>query len=78
MYRPVMLSLLKLGAKVSSIALITKEGSLVGDPNFSFFMSLGAGMQIKWFVFDVNCEYDAVGKVSPSAYVGYVIRWGER
>ena len=65
------------GVKVQSIALITKEGSIVGDPAVSFFMSAGAGMQIKWFEFDINCEYDTIGKVSPSMYAGYAFRWGE-
>ena len=67
----------KTGVKMQSIALITNEGSIVGDPSFSFFMGLGAGMQIKWFQFELNCEYDTIGKVSPSIYAGYVIRWGE-
>ena len=67
----------KAGVKIQSLALITKEGSIIGDPVFSFFMSAGAGMQIKWFQFDLNCEYDAIGKVSPSLYAGYAIRWGE-
>ena len=67
----------KTGAKMQSIALITKEGSIVGDPSFSFFMSLGAGMQIKWFQFELDVEYDTIGKVSPSMYAGYAFRWGE-
>ena len=71
------LTTFKAGAKMTSIALITNEGSIVGDPSFSFFTSLGAGMQIKWFMFDLNVEYDGVGKVSPSAYLGCVFRWGE-
>ena len=67
----------KAGVKIQSLALITKEGSIIGDPAFSFFMSAGAGMQIKWFQFDLNCEYDTVGKVSPSLYAGCAFRWGE-
>ena len=67
----------KTGVKVQSIALITNEGSIVGDPAVSFFMGLGAGMQIKWFQFELNCEYDTIGKVSPSLYAGYAFRWGE-
>ena len=67
----------RIGAKIQSLALITKDGSIVGDPAFSFYMSAGAGMQIKWFEFDINCEYDTIGKVSPSLYAGYAIRWGE-
>ena len=67
----------KAGVKMQSLALITKEGSIIGDPAFSFYMSAGAGMQIKWFQFDLNCEYDAIGKVSPSLYAGYAFRWGE-
>lgn len=69
---------LRLGAKLSTLALITKEGYIVGEPAFSFFISLGAGMQIKWFTFDLNCEYDTLGKVSPSLYAGYVFRFGEK
>ncbi len=68
---------LKTGIKMTSIALITTSGSILGKPSFSFFLSGGAGMQIKSFVFDINCEYDTVGKVSPSIYAGYVLRWGE-
>ena len=65
------------GVKMQSLGLITKEGSIIGDPSFSFYMSAGAGMQIKWFEFDLNCEYDTIGKVSPSIYAGYAFRWGE-
>ena len=72
------LSSLKTGVKMTSLALITNEGSIVGEPNYSFFISLGAGMQIKWFAFDANIEYDTIGKVSPSLYAGYVFRWGEK
>ena len=67
----------KAGVKIQSIGLFTKYGSAIGDPSFSFFMSLGAGMQIKWFEFDASIEYDAIGRVSPSLYAGYAFRWGE-
>ena len=67
----------KAGVKIQSIGLITKYGSAISDPACSFYMSAGAGMQIKWFQFDINCEYDAIGKVNPSLYAGYAIRWGE-
>ena len=67
----------KTGVKMQSLGLITKEGSIVGDPSFSFFMGIGAGMQIKWFQFELNVEYDTIGKVSPSMYAGYAFRWGE-
>lgn len=69
---------LRVGAKMSTLALITKDGYIIGQPAFSFFASLGAGMQIKWFTFDLNCEYDTLGKVSPSLYAGYVFRFGEK
>ena len=68
----------KVGAKINSLALISSQGYIIGEPDFSFFMSAGAGMQIKWFEFDINCEYDTIGKVSPSLYAGYVYRWGEK
>lgn len=68
----------KAGAKITSIALFANGGSAVGKPVFSFFMSIGAGMQIKGFVFDINCEYDTVGKVSPSLYAGYLFTWGKK
>ena len=67
----------KAGLKIQSIGLITKYGSAISDPACSFYMSAGAGMQIKWFQFDIHCEYDAIGKVNPSLYAGYAIRWGE-
>ncbi len=67
----------KAGVKIQSIGLITKYGSAISDPACSFYMSAGAGMQIKWFQFDINCEYDTIGKVNPSLYAGYAIRWGE-
>ena len=66
----------KIGAKMTSIALISNEGSAVGKPVFSLFMSVGVGMQIKAFTFDINCEYDTVGKVSPAVYAGYVFYLG--
>ena len=72
------LTSLKLGAKMSSLALINGGGYIIGDPVFSFFMSAGAGMQIKWFEFDMNIEYDTLGDFSPSLYAGYAFRWGEK
>jgi hypothetical protein len=72
------LTTFKAGAKVSSLALFVDHGYIIGEPAFSFFMSIGAGMQIKWFTFDLNCEYDTLGKVSPSLYAGYVFRFGEK
>lgn len=65
------------GVKIQSLGLITNYGSAIGDPSVSFFISAGAGMQIKWFEFDFNCEYDTIGKFSPSLYAGYAFRWGE-
>lgn len=72
------LTLFKAGAKISSLALITGQGQIIGEPDISFFISAGAGMQIKGFEFDLNCEYDTTGKFSPSLYAGYVIRWEEK
>ena len=68
----------RIGAKISSLAMITSQGSAMGAPACSFFMSAGAGMQIKMFEFDINCDFDTIGKVSPSLYAGYVLRWGEQ
>lgn len=68
----------KAGAKVSSLAIISGGDHVVGNPTLSFFGSAGAGMQIKFFEFDINFEYDTVGKISPSLYLGYVKRWGEK
>ena len=68
----------KIGAKINALALISSQGYIVGQPDFSFFISAGAGLQVKWFEFDINCEYDTIGKVSPSLYAGYVYRWGEK
>ena len=67
----------KAGVRLTSLALITSSGSVLGDPSVSAFISGGAGMQIKWFVFDLNCEYDTIGGVTPSIYAGYILRWGE-
>ncbi len=69
---------LKLGVKMSSLAIINNGAFIVGDPVFSFFVGTGAGMQIKWFEFDMNIEYDTLGNFSPSFYAGYVFRWGEK
>ena len=68
----------KLGAKSSLLALFTNQGNAIGNPALSFFLSVGAGMQIRWFTFDVNCEYDTMGKVSPSIYAGYNFRFEEK
>ncbi len=68
----------KVGAKMSGIALITNAGSAIGKPVFSFFMSVGVGMQVRCFTFDINCEYDTLGKVSPSLYAGYVLFLGKK
>ena len=65
----------KAGFKILALAMITGSGSIVDTPNCAFFMSIGAGMQIKHFVFDINCEYDTIGKVSPSIFAGYVFKW---
>lgn len=72
------LTSLKTGAKISTLALITGDGYIIGEPSVSFFISAGAGMQIKWFEFDINCEYDTLGKVCPSIYAGYAFRFGEK
>lgn len=69
---------LKAGLKVSSLGLFTTAGSIVGDPAVTFFFSGGAGMQIKGFEFDINCEYDGIGKVSPSVFLGYAVRIGDK
>ena len=68
----------KVGLKITNLALITNSGSAIGKPVCSVFLGIGAGMQIKWFTFDLNCEYDSIGKVSPSIYAGYVWKWGNR
>ena len=68
----------KIGVKMTSIALFANGASAVGDPAFSFYVSGGVGMQIKFFTFDVNLEYDTIGKVSPSIYSGYLIKWGKK
>ena len=68
----------KFGAKSSSLALFTSQGNAIGNPALSFFLGVGAGMQIRWFTFDVNCEYDTMGKVSPSIYAGYNFRFEEK
>ena len=70
-------TVLRTGVKFSSLALMTSSGSILGEPYSSFFFSGGAGMHIKGFVFDLNCEYDTLGKVSPSIYAGYNFRLGE-
>jgi WD40 repeat protein len=77
--KPVLINtVFRAGAKVSSVALITKEGTIIGDPFLSLFLSAGVGMQIKWFAFDINCEYDSVGKINPSVYIGCVFRWDSK
>lgn len=72
------LTTLKMGAKMSSLTLINGGNYILGAPVFSFFAAAGAGMQIKWFEFDLNIEYDTLGKFSPSLYAGYAFRWGEK
>ena len=67
----------RFGAKVSTLALLS-GGYIIGDPVFSAFISGGAGMMIKFIEFNVNCEYDSVGKLSPSAYVGVNLKWGKQ
>ena len=77
--KPVLINtVFRAGAKVSSVALITKEGTIIGDPFLSLFLSAGVGMQIKWFAFDINCEYDSVGKINPSVYIGCAFRWDSK
>ena len=68
---------IKSGATCSCLAMVNQYGYILGKPEFSFFVSAGAGVQIKFFEFDINCEYDTIGGVSPSAYTGLVFRWGE-
>ncbi len=68
----------KAGMKIAALAMITSNGSVLDTPYYAFFMSIGAGMQIKGFVFDINCEYDTVGKVSPSIYAGCIFKWGAK
>lgn len=65
----------RLGGKINSLALLS-DGYMVGKPAFSFFVSGGVGMIIKLFEFDINCEYDTIGKVSPSAYAGIILKLG--
>ena len=72
------LTTVKAGGKISSLALITGESYVIGEPVFSIYLGTGIGMQIKAFEFDINCEYDTLGKVSPSIYAGYVLRMGEK
>lgn len=74
----IVLTSFKAGVKVSSLAIISGGDHVIGNPALSFFGSAGAGMQIKFFEFDINCEYDTIGKLSPSLYLGYVKRWGEK
>ena len=35
-------------------------------------------MMVGFFEFNINCEYDSVGKLSPSAYVGVNLKWGKQ
>ena len=72
------LTTVKAGGKLSSLALITPDGYVIGEPVFSVYLGTGIGMQIKAFEFDINCEYDTLGKVSPSLYAGYVFRWEDK
>ena len=72
------LTTFKLGAKVSSLVLVATQGYAIGEPALSFYISTGIGMQYKHLEMDVNCEYDTIGKVSPSLYAGYVWQLGEK
>ena len=69
---------LRVGAKVNSIAFVSNShnGYMVGNPSYSFFAGGGLGMILSIFEFDVNCEYDTIGKVTPSAYAGICIKRG--
>ena len=66
---------IRLGGKINSLVLLS-GGYMVGKPAYSFFVSGGVGMIIKMFEFDINCEYDTIGKVSPSAYAGVILKLG--
>ena len=68
---------IKLGARITSVALLS-DGYIIGDPVYSFFASGGAGFIIKFFEITANCEYDTVGKVSPSLYAGVCLKWGDK
>ena len=65
----------RVGGKINSLVLLS-GGYMAGKPSYSFFVSGGAGMIIKFFEFDINCEYDTIGRVSPSAYAGVVLKLG--
>ena len=68
---------IKIGARITSVALLS-GGYIIGEPVYSFFASGGAGVMIKFFEITANCEYDTVGKVSPSLYAGACIKWGNK
>ncbi len=65
------------GAKINSLSIIS-DGYMVGTPSYSFFVSGGAGMILKFFELEINCEYDTIGKLSPSVYAGVCLKWGNK
>lgn len=67
----------KAGARLSALTLVSGQGSALGKPSFAFFAGAGVGFRLKFIEFDINCEYDTIGSVSPSLYAGYIFRWGE-
>ena len=71
------LTSVKAGVKLSSLALFTKQGSVLDTPAASFYMGAGAGLYYKFLEVDINVDYDTIGKARPSLYAGYVFRWGE-
>ena len=62
------------GAKLTSLGIITKEGSIIGDPSISFFASAGVGIVFNFFELEINCDYDTLNKISPSVYTGFVFK----
>ena len=71
---------IRVGAKANTLSFISNShsGYMVGEPAYSFFAGGGLGMILSIFEFDVNCEYDTIGKVTPSAYAGICIKWGQK
>ncbi len=65
------------GAKINSLSIIY-DGYMIGTPSYSFFVSGGAGMIFKFFELEINCEYDTIGKLSPSVYAGVCLKWGNK
>lgn len=72
------LTTFKVGIKVLALGMFTNYGSIIDNPYCAFFMGIGAGMHIKRFEFDINCQYDNVGKVSLALYAGYLIKLGDK